>query len=95
MKKLILRWLFGIDDVKRYIELLRENMNLLGRDIDHCNECIGLIKDHKKTLEREKRELDMIRKLLRICENHGIDVDDEIKHIDLIDEDLDDYEDFI
>lgn len=83
MKKLILMWLFGTDDIDSYMHLLRENIGLLNKDIEHNEECIALIDHHKKTLEREEWELEMIRKLIKICENHGINVDEEIKHIEL------------
>ena len=76
MKKLILEWLFGTDDIKPYMELLRDS-------IGHHAECIELIEDHKETLARRKEDLNTILKLVKICENHGIDVDEEIKHIKL------------
>lgn len=76
MKKLILEWLFGTDDIKPYMELLRDS-------IGHHAECIELIEDHKETLERSKENLHTILKLIKICENHGIDVDEEIKHVEL------------
>lgn len=76
MKKLILNWLFGTDDVKRYMELLE-------RGINHSEECKRLIDEHIETLESQKKDLNTIRKLIRICENHGIDVDEEIKQIEL------------
>lgn len=80
MKKTILRWLFGTDDIESYMDLLRRN-------VAHLNEELQLLNDHKKTLEREERELNMIRKLIWVCENHGIDVNEEIKHIQLDDND--------
>ena len=85
-RKLILEWLFGTDDVDRYMQLLRENMNHCEDGIKHANECIELIEDHKRTLKREKWFIDTTVKLLKICENHGIDVDEEIKRIQLDEE---------
>lgn len=79
MRNLILKWLFGTDDIKYYIELLVESR-------DNINEQIRLLDAHKRTLDREKWALDTIGKLIRVCENHGIDVDEEIKHIELFDE---------
>ena len=66
IKKLILMWLFGTDDIKSYMELLR-------RGIDHCEERIELINSHKETLKREERELEMVRTLLKVCKDHGIE----------------------
>lgn len=83
MRKLILWWLFGTDNVDSYIKLLRENMGHCDDNIKHAQECIDLIDDHKKTLAREKWELDFIHKLMHICEKHGINVDEEIKLIKL------------
>lgn len=85
MRKLILWWLFGTSDIDDYMDLLR-------KDLDHLNEEHRLIDDHLKLLDRQKWALDTLRKLIRICENHGIDVDEEIKHMELeenADEDLD------
>lgn len=76
MRKLILRWLFGTDDVEDYFKLLHRNNK-------HIQEQIDLIDSHLKTLYEEKENLDIIRKLVKVCENHGIDIDEEIKHIKL------------
>lgn len=76
MREIILRWLFGTDDIASYMELLE-------RGINHSNECLELIDDHKDSIKRAKWALDTTRKLIKICENHGIDVDEEIKHIEL------------
>lgn len=76
MKKLILNWLFGTDNVKRYMELLDEN-------IDRCQRYEDEIADHLETLREEKENLNTILKLIKICENHGIDVDEELKQIEL------------
>ena len=76
MKKLILNWLFGTDNVQRYMELLDENIN-------HCKECEIYLQDHINTLNKHKNDIDLARKLIKICENHGINVDEEIKQIKL------------
>ena len=83
MRKLILNWLFGTDNVDSYMKLLRENMDCCDDGIQHAQECINLINDHKRTLAREKWELDVLHKLMHICEKHGINVDEEIKLIEL------------
>ena len=76
MKKLILNWLFGIDNVDSYIKLMLENID--------CREaCVNEINHHLKTLHEERENLDIIRKLIKVCENHGIDADKEIKDIKL------------
>lgn len=79
MKKLILNWLFGTDNVKRYMELLGEN-------IDHCKRCEDAIADHLETIREEKEHINTMIKLIKICENHGINVDEELKQIDNIKE---------
>lgn len=76
MKKLILNWLFGTDNMERYIDLLGKSMN-------HNKECTELIEGHLKTLREEKDNLEIIRKLIKICENHGINADKEIKQVKL------------
>ena len=78
LRKLVLEWLFGTDDIKEYMELLRESLH-------HTSECLELLEDHKETLDRKKWALETLQKVLIICENHGIDVDEEIKHIQLDD----------
>ena len=74
MRKLVLNWLFGTDKVKEYVQLLRES-------IEHHEECKKLIDDHIQTLNRSKENLNTIQKLIKVCENHGIDVDKEMKNI--------------
>ena len=69
MKELILMWLFGTDDVKSYFKLLKES-------VDDKKRAIELIEEHKESLNT-------ILKLIKICENHGIDVDKEIQYIEL------------
>jgi hypothetical protein len=76
MRKLILYWLFGTENIDDYLELLF-------KDINHNKEVSDLIDDHLKTLRDEKEHLQTIKKLIRICENHDIDVDKEIKQIEL------------
>lgn len=79
LKNKILNWLFGTDNVKRYMELL-------GESVEHHKECIRLIDDHKKTLDRSKEHIDDILKLIKICKKYGIDVDKEMKQMDSIKE---------
>lgn len=76
MRKLILCWLFGTDDIEYYMDLLYKNIN-------HNREECSLINSHLKTLEEEKENLRIIRKLIKVCENNNIDVDKEIKQIEL------------
>ena len=76
MRKLILKWLFGTDDIEYYFELLQ-------RDCDFLDQKIHLIEEHLNTLERAKEDLLICRKLIRICENHGINVDEEMKDVKL------------
>jgi hypothetical protein len=83
MRKLILNWLFGTDDVDHYMTLLRKDLDRTHEDIEHLEECRALIHDHQNTLDKRKEDLDLIRKLIRVCENHGIDVDTEVKNIKL------------
>jgi hypothetical protein len=86
MKKLILWWLFGTDDIDDYLDLLVNAKN-------HTQEKIRLIDDHIETLKRNKEALErnkeytkIILKLIKVCENHGINVDTEIKSIQVDDE---------
>ena len=79
MKKLILRWLFGTDDIDDYFDLLVNAR-------DHSQEKIQLLDDHIATLERNRENIKTILKLIKICDNHGIDVDTEINHLQVDDE---------
>lgn len=74
LRNLIIKWLFGIDNIKTYMELLSEN-------ISHTNESISLVDDHLKTLNDRKEDLEIISKLIRVCKNHRINVDEEIKYM--------------
>lgn len=76
MKKLILRWLFGTDDIEDYFKLLH-------KDNERIQDMMDLLDSHLETLAVEKENLDIIRKLIKICENHGINADEEIKNIEL------------
>ena len=76
MRERILRWLFGTANIDDYFDLLSNNHENIAKQIK-------LIDDHLKTLKRSQKELETTRKLIKICENHGIDVDEEIKHIQL------------
>ena len=83
MRKLILRWLFGTDNIDEYIELLN-------KVIDYNEKFSNELEDHQKTinknledLEKHREDIDTILKLIKICKNHGIDVDKEIKNIEL------------
>ena len=78
MRKHVLMWLFGTDDIKEYIELLCDSQRYVQEHLQTLHELVKEIEDHKKSLN-------LIRKLLKICEDHGIDVDEEIKHITLED----------
>lgn len=71
MKKLILRWLFGTDEVKEYIQLLLEHLQLH----EKYKEMIDI---DLKMFNRCKEELDTLLKLVEICEKHGIDIDKEL-----------------
>ena len=76
MKNLILRWLFGTDKIRDYMQLLSDSIN-------YHEECKKLINAHLETLNDSKEEVEIVLKLIKICENHGIDVDEEIKKIKL------------
>lgn len=76
IRKRILNWLFGTDNVKRYMELLNESIYWENRYIDKIN-------SHLETLNNQMEDVNNVRKLIKICENHGINVDEEIKKIKL------------
>lgn len=76
MRERILKWLFGTYNIDDYFDLLVKNR-------DNSAKQMQLIDDHLKTLERSKENIETVLKLIKICENHGIDVDEEIKHIQL------------
>lgn len=74
MKKLILNWLFGTDNVKNYMRVLRDGIDCHQRMEDE-------IASHIKTLREEQEHIKTILKLITICENYGIDVDEELRKI--------------
>lgn len=76
MKRRVLNWLFGTDNVEKYMDLLYKNLN-------HSKECRELIDKHLETLKSQQEDLNNIRKLIKICENHGINIDKEVKEIKL------------
>lgn len=82
MRKLILRWLFGVD-VERYMELLIKYRNLSDIYLDEIRRHCERIEAHIKTLDELEIFLQDMMKLIKICEKHGIDVDKEIKEVEL------------
>lgn len=82
MRKLILRWLFGVD-VERYMELLNNYNNLSDKYIVEIKQHRDRIAAHIKTLDEIDGIIKDTLKLIKICENHGIDVDKEIKEVEL------------
>ena len=76
MRKMILRWLFGTDDIQSYIDSLCDNVVVRKAYIRE-------IEKHIETLNREGEDLELIRKLIVVCKNHDIDVDAELQKIEL------------
>ena len=74
MRKLILKWLFGTDKVDEYFDLLCKFR-------DEIEEHRDEMKDHVKTIEGHIDTIKSTKKLIQICKNHGIDIDEEIKRI--------------
>ena len=79
MKKLILKWLFGTEKIDDYMHVLSDCIDVRQRFEDE-------IASHIKTLREDQEHLRTIIKIIKICENHGIDVDEEIKHVNISDE---------
>lgn len=78
IRKKILIWLFGTDNVDKY-------MTALTNYIDEVKQHRDTLDNYLKTMDGNLEDLRTIRKLIKICENHEIDVDEEIKHIQLLD----------
>jgi hypothetical protein len=76
-------WLFGTNDIKDYLELLVETREYVQKCLETNKKHVETIHEHLDTLKEERENLDVIRKLIKVCENHGIDVDEEIKHVEL------------
>lgn len=81
MRKLILRWLFGTDNIIEYMDLLKSS-------IDNNEKFLCELKEHRETLNKRiedsnnhMKSLNTMKKLIVICNNHGINVDEEIKNI--------------
>ena len=85
MRNLILRWLFGTDDIEDYMRLLTQRTHCIEEELE-------LMDAHKMTLEREEWALNTLGKLIKVCENHGIDIDEAIKHIQLNDSEVNENE---
>jgi hypothetical protein len=83
MRKLILRWLFGIENVDKYMELWDKYEDLSDKYVVEIRQHRDRIEAHLKTLDEFINILNDMKKLIKICENHGIDVDKEIKEVEL------------
>lgn len=75
IRKIILNWLLGTDNVKEYMELLADNIEVRKGYIEE-------IASHRTSLEQSKEYFEDTLKLIKICEQHAIDVDKELKCID-------------
>ena len=71
MRKLILKWLFGTDDVEKYYDSLCNHEKTLNEHIELINEHIELLNDSVKYLE-------MLKKLSQLCAEKGVNVDEEM-----------------
>ena len=83
MRKIILRWLFGTDDIKSYMDLLSDYLRC---NVSYSNELKAhkkYIEQHNETINESLENLYMIKKLLKICENHGIDIDKELEQVEV------------
>lgn len=69
MKRLILNWLFGTDNVKDYMKLLEDYINSIEMNIE--------------LLHEGQFYINLVKKLLIVCSNHEIDINEEIKHVKL------------
>ena len=81
LRKLILRWLFDTDNINDYQDLLVDNIDTTERLIKEFNA-------HINTMKKYRADLILIKKLVKVCENHGIDAGKEIKDIKLGDEEI-------
>ena len=78
LRKHILWWLFDTDDIDQYMHILRDSRRYIDEHLKTLNKYLEETKRHEE-------DLATILKLIKICENHGIDIDEEIKHIELED----------
>ena len=85
MRKLILRWLFGVD-IEEYMKLSVDYGELSDKYIVEIRQHRERIAAHIKTLDEFIDILKDMKKLIKICENHSIDIDEEIKNIELLEE---------
>ena len=85
MKKLILMWLFGNDNIEKYIDLLRSNIQYVNTSLEGHEACLKEIESHRESLEREQEMLKTMYKLIKICKNNGINIDEEIKKVEIND----------
>lgn len=83
IKKLILNWLFGTDNVDSYMELLHENIETYKQNQELRKRYIEEIEAHMKTLAMTQEIINTLIKLVQVCENHGIDIYEEEKNIKL------------
>lgn len=83
MRKIFLKWLFGVNDVEKYMKLWDKYEDLSDKYVVEIKQHRDRIEAHLKTLDEFINILNDMRKLIKICEDHGIDVDKEIKEVEL------------
>jgi intergrase/recombinase len=78
IRRLILKWLLGVDNVDLFRMVIDENTRVRKGYIEN-------LENYLETLSKEKEIIDNMRKLIQVCKNHDIDIDEEIEHIQLPD----------
>ena len=73
LREIILRWLFGTDNIEKYIELLCKSQEELDRHLSTIN-------SHLETLKESKRILKLLEQTIEVCKEHGIDIEEEIEY---------------
>ena len=82
MRKAIIKWLLGIE-IKTYFDLLVDHSKQINRNIELLKETDELTKrlieekeQHLETLNLTEKIIEGYKKLKRICEENGIDVEE-------------------
>lgn len=79
MRKLILKWLLGNVEIKTYWDLFQENIKIREEHIKTLEEHIKALNKHQQTLELAQESVSILERLLKVCKEHGIDVDEELE----------------
>ena len=74
LRKKVLMWLFETEDVKKYMDILIAYKDELKKHGDTIERNLHELQEHMNTLK-------LLKKVIKVCKNHSIDIDKEVSEL--------------